>query len=94
MVIDTPVAAWTSVVPLVLVVSVTALKQGYEDYRRHRADNKVNNAPAKRLTKDGVKVQYTKEIQTSLLIQFANKICKEGMRCQKISLNILHDLTC
>lgn len=28
--------------PLVFVIAVTAAKQGYEDYLRHRADNMVN----------------------------------------------------
>eukprot|EP00055_Hartaetosiga_balthica_P010544 m.45368 g.45368 ORF g.45368 m.45368 type:complete len:1297 (-) comp7215_c1_seq2:20-3910(-) len=33
----------TSVLPLVFVISVTALKQAYEDYLRHKADNEINN---------------------------------------------------
>jgi phospholipid-translocating ATPase len=32
----------TSVLPLVFVIAVTALKQGYEDWLRHRSDNEVN----------------------------------------------------
>ncbi|XP_060071091.1 phospholipid-transporting ATPase IF-like [Ylistrum balloti] len=43
LIIDTPVTPITSIAPLVFVVSVTAIKQGYEDYLRHRADNEVNN---------------------------------------------------
>jgi phospholipid-translocating ATPase len=31
---------------LVFVITVTAIKQAWEDYRRHVADDKVNNAPA------------------------------------------------
>lgn len=30
--------------PLVFVVAVTAIKQGYEDYLRHKADNLVNRS--------------------------------------------------
>lgn len=30
--------------PLIFVVSVTAIKQGYEDYLRHKADNLVNRS--------------------------------------------------
>ncbi|KAK8388975.1 hypothetical protein O3P69_020739 [Scylla paramamosain] len=44
--IDSPVSPLTSILPLIFVVSVTAVKQGYEDWLRHREDNKVNNAPA------------------------------------------------
>nr|CAD7586265.1 unnamed protein product [Timema genevievae] len=40
--IDSPVSPWTSVVPLVFVILVTAMKQGYEDWLRHRADREVN----------------------------------------------------
>ncbi|XP_055585323.1 phospholipid-transporting ATPase IF isoform X2 [Uranotaenia lowii] len=41
-VIDSPVSPLTSLVPLVFVISVTAAKQGYENYLRYRADNMVN----------------------------------------------------
>ncbi|XP_069104110.1 phospholipid-transporting ATPase IF-like isoform X3 [Argopecten irradians] len=41
--IDTPVTPITSIAPLVFVVSVTAIKQGYEDFLRHKADKEVNN---------------------------------------------------
>ncbi|XP_055682431.1 phospholipid-transporting ATPase IF isoform X2 [Lutzomyia longipalpis] len=41
-IIDSPVTPLTSLLPLVFVISVTAMKQGYEDYLRHRADNMVN----------------------------------------------------
>ncbi|CAH1780607.1 unnamed protein product, partial [Owenia fusiformis] len=42
-VIDSPVSPVTSIVPLVFVITVTAIKQGYEDWLRHQADNEVNN---------------------------------------------------
>ncbi|XP_059618975.1 phospholipid-transporting ATPase IF isoform X2 [Phlebotomus argentipes] len=42
LIIDSPVTPLTSIIPLVFVISVTAMKQGYEDYLRHRADNMVN----------------------------------------------------
>ncbi|XP_055524326.1 phospholipid-transporting ATPase IF isoform X2 [Wyeomyia smithii] len=41
-VIDSPVSPLTSLIPLVFVISVTAAKQGYENYLRYRADNVVN----------------------------------------------------
>ncbi|KAK3094796.1 hypothetical protein FSP39_006359 [Pinctada imbricata] len=46
LIIDSPVSPATSIVPLVFVVTVTAIKQGYEDWLRHKADNEVNNRPA------------------------------------------------
>ncbi|KAK3583663.1 hypothetical protein CHS0354_021404 [Potamilus streckersoni] len=41
--IDTPVSPATSITPLIFVVAVTAIKQGYEDRLRHKADREVNN---------------------------------------------------
>lgn len=41
---DSPVSMWTSLLPLIFVISVTAVKQGYEDYLRHKADNLVNRS--------------------------------------------------
>lgn len=41
---DSPVSPWTSLVPLLFVISATAVKQGYEDYLRHRADILVNQS--------------------------------------------------
>ncbi|XP_072330313.1 phospholipid-transporting ATPase IF isoform X2 [Scyliorhinus torazame] len=41
--IDTPTSPYTSGLPLFFVIIVTAIKQGYEDWLRHKADNEVNN---------------------------------------------------
>ncbi|XP_059473121.1 phospholipid-transporting ATPase IF isoform X2 [Neocloeon triangulifer] len=43
--IDSPVDPSASLIPLVYVVLLTGLKQGYEDFLRHKADRAVNNAP-------------------------------------------------
>lgn len=40
---DSPVSPFTSIAPLSFMVLVTAVKQGYEDWLRHKSDNKVNN---------------------------------------------------
>ncbi|KJE93765.1 ATPase [Capsaspora owczarzaki ATCC 30864] len=40
-----PVSPLTSILPLVFVVGVTAIKQAYEDYLRHLADNETNTRP-------------------------------------------------
>uniref|UniRef100_A0AAQ4P165 Phospholipid-transporting ATPase n=1 Tax=Gasterosteus aculeatus aculeatus TaxID=481459 RepID=A0AAQ4P165_GASAC len=41
----TPTSPVTSGLPLFFVITVTAIKQGYEDWLRHKADNEVNGAP-------------------------------------------------
>ena len=33
----------TSLLPLIFVVVVTAIKQGYEDFLRHKSDRQVNH---------------------------------------------------
>lgn len=38
-----PVGPTTSLLPLLFVVSTTAIKQAYEDYLRHKLDDEVNN---------------------------------------------------
>ncbi|XP_049950032.1 phospholipid-transporting ATPase IF-like isoform X1 [Schistocerca serialis cubense] len=42
--IESPVSPLTSILPLVFVIVVTMVKQGYEDWLRHCADREVNGA--------------------------------------------------
>uniref|UniRef100_A0A146X6U7 Phospholipid-transporting ATPase n=1 Tax=Fundulus heteroclitus TaxID=8078 RepID=A0A146X6U7_FUNHE len=41
-IVDTPTSPVTSGLPLFFVITVTAIKQGYEDWLRHKADREVN----------------------------------------------------
>ncbi|XP_063793479.1 phospholipid-transporting ATPase IG isoform X2 [Pseudophryne corroboree] len=43
-IVDTPTSPVTSGLPLFFVITVTAIKQGYEDWLRHRADHEVNKS--------------------------------------------------
>ena len=43
--IESPVHPFTAAVPLIFVIFTTAVKQGYEDWLRHKADANVNNRP-------------------------------------------------
>uniref|UniRef100_A0A8D0GU60 Phospholipid-transporting ATPase n=1 Tax=Sphenodon punctatus TaxID=8508 RepID=A0A8D0GU60_SPHPU len=45
LIIDTPTSPITSGLPLFFVITVTAIKQGYEDWLRHKADNAMNRCP-------------------------------------------------
>ncbi|PAA83464.1 hypothetical protein BOX15_Mlig032035g1 [Macrostomum lignano] len=54
LVIDTPVSPATSIIPLVFVLGVTAVKQAYEDFLRHRADDRVNNTPVHVISGDSM----------------------------------------
>eukprot|EP00095_Tigriopus_kingsejongensis_P008902 maker-scaffold1538_size36768-snap-gene-0.8 protein:Tk08902 transcript:maker-scaffold1538_size36768-snap-gene-0.8-mRNA-1 annotation:"hypothetical protein DAPPUDRAFT_315465" len=51
--IESPVSPFTSIAPLVFVVLVTMIKQGYEDYLRHKADSVINNRKVTRIKKCG-----------------------------------------
>ncbi|EDL42188.1 Atpase, class VI, type 11C, isoform CRA_b [Mus musculus] len=61
--VDTPTSPVTSGLPLFFVITVTAIKQGYEDWLRHRADNEVNKSAvyiienAKRVRKESEKIK-------------------------------------
>ena len=41
-----PTSSWATIAPLALVLSVTMIKDGYLDYRRHKADQLVNHRTA------------------------------------------------
>lgn len=49
---DPPTSPYTALLPLLFVVIVTAIKQGYEDVLRHREDKLVNNFPARIIQPD------------------------------------------
>uniref|UniRef100_A0A1I8G8F9 P-type phospholipid transporter n=1 Tax=Macrostomum lignano TaxID=282301 RepID=A0A1I8G8F9_9PLAT len=50
----TRVSPATSIIPLVFVLGVTAVKQAYEDFLRHRADDRVNNTPVHVISGDSM----------------------------------------
>ncbi|KAK3926702.1 putative phospholipid-transporting ATPase IF [Frankliniella fusca] len=60
MCINSPVSPWTSLLPLLFVVMVTAAKQGYEDFLRHRSDREVNLSPVS-VIRNGVSQELTAE---------------------------------
>ncbi|XP_043195824.1 phospholipid-transporting ATPase IF-like isoform X1 [Amphibalanus amphitrite] len=60
--IDSPVSPVTSAMPLGFVVCVTMLKQGYEDWLRHKMDDEVNNKPATVIRNGRIQEVKTKRI--------------------------------
>ena len=54
--------------PLLFVVSITALKQGYEDILRHRADRQTNNTPVRILRNGTFKKLKWKDIQVFVFV--------------------------
>lgn len=68
-VIDSPVSPMTSIAPLAFMVTVTAVKQGYEDWLRHRADDSVNNQIVEIIHKGTVKEVQSKTISPGTLVR-------------------------
>ncbi|XP_075974263.1 phospholipid-transporting ATPase IF-like [Anticarsia gemmatalis] len=67
--IDSPVSPFTSIAPLTFMVLVTALKQGYEDWLRHKADNKVNNQIVEIVHKGVIKEVRNSSIAPGTLVR-------------------------
>ncbi|CAH2107980.1 unnamed protein product [Euphydryas editha] len=67
--IDSPVSPFTSIAPLSFMVLVTAVKQGYEDWLRHVADNKVNNKIVEIVHKGVIKEVRNSSISPGTLVR-------------------------
>ena len=59
MIIDSPVDPATSALPLIFVITVTAIKQGYEDWLRYKSDREVNKKPVDIVQNGIIKVRNT-----------------------------------
>ncbi|KAF5909224.1 putative phospholipid-transporting ATPase IH isoform X1, partial [Clarias magur] len=63
LIIDTPTSPITSGLPLFFVITVTAIKQGYEDWLRHKADNAINQCPVQVVQKGKVVCKQSRKLQ-------------------------------
>ncbi|KAL5540860.1 hypothetical protein UlMin_043642 [Ulmus minor] len=72
-----------SLFPLLFVLSVTAIKDGYEDWRRHRSDRNENNREALVFQSDHFRPKKWKKIQAGEVV----KICAdETIPCDMVLL--------
>ena len=55
---DSPLNPVTSWAPLIFVIVVTAVKQAYEDYLRHRSDREINLKSIEVLRQGELKVLF------------------------------------
>ncbi|XP_036744085.2 phospholipid-transporting ATPase IG isoform X6 [Manis pentadactyla] len=80
--VDTPTSPVTSGLPLFFVITVTAIKQGYEDWLRHRADNEVNKSTvyiienAQRVRKESEKIKTHYAVRDTITLCTADSIDK------------------
>ncbi|KAI4341885.1 hypothetical protein MLD38_026557 [Melastoma candidum] len=73
-----------SLFPLLFVLSVTAIKDGYEDWRRHRSDRKENNREALVLQGTQFRFKKWKDIEVGEVV----KICAdETIPCDMVLLS-------
>ncbi|XP_022144115.1 phospholipid-transporting ATPase 1-like isoform X2 [Momordica charantia] len=72
-----------SLFPLLFVLCVTAIKDGYEDWRRHRSDRNENNKQALVLQSDEFELKVWKKIRAGEVV----KICAdEAIPCDMVLL--------
>ncbi|XP_059581349.1 phospholipid-transporting ATPase ID isoform X2 [Alligator mississippiensis] len=65
--------AWfTTVVPLVLVLAVSGIKDAIDDFNRHRSDNHVNNRPVQVLINSRLKEDKWMNVQVGDIIKLEN----------------------
>uniref|UniRef100_A0A8C1WBT8 Phospholipid-transporting ATPase n=1 Tax=Cyprinus carpio TaxID=7962 RepID=A0A8C1WBT8_CYPCA len=69
LIIDTPTSPTTSGLPLFFVITVTAIKQGYEDWIRHKADNAINQCPVHIIQHGKVVRKQSQKLRTYYAVQ-------------------------
>ncbi|KAA0721925.1 putative phospholipid-transporting ATPase IH [Triplophysa tibetana] len=69
LIIDTPTSPMTSGLPLFFVITVTAIKQGYEDWIRHKADNAINQCPVHAIQHGKVIRKQSQKLRTYYAVQ-------------------------
>ncbi len=68
-----PTNPYTTIVPLTVVLIITMIKQGIEDFKRHRADTTMNNRRAT-VIRNGSEVQLPwKDVLTGDLLLVHDK---------------------
>ncbi|XP_022095115.1 probable phospholipid-transporting ATPase IF isoform X2 [Acanthaster planci] len=82
--IDSPVSPITSIFPLVFVISVTAIKQAYEDWLRHKADNEVNKRPTQVVRDCQIKEVQSQQIHVGDIVKV---MVEEELPCDMVLLS-------
>ncbi|XP_051513935.1 phospholipid-transporting ATPase IG-like isoform X2 [Myxocyprinus asiaticus] len=68
-IVDTPTSPVTSGLPLFFVITVTAIKQGFEDWLRHKADYEVNKYPVTVLEDGGSVKKESEKIKVGDVVE-------------------------
>ncbi|CAM9603064.1 unnamed protein product, partial [Ectocarpus sp. 12 AP-2014] len=73
---ESPLAPFSTLIPLILVLSVTMVKDGAEDLKRHRSDNRVNNTEATAMdihTRGGFVPVAWKDVKVGMMVKITDK---------------------
>ena len=68
MIIDSPVSPVPNFLALGFVILTTAVKQGYEDFKRHQADRVINNRLVTRIEANGINQIQSQNVQVGDVI--------------------------
>lgn len=74
---ESPLAPFSTLIPLILVLSVTMVKDGAEDLKRHRSDNRVSES---NLMHVRCVLRWRYRLACMHLIRSINKPCREIVR--------------
>ncbi|RYY32880.1 hypothetical protein EON62_04845, partial [archaeon] len=73
-VFESPLSPYSTLGPLCLVLAITMLKEGIEDFKRHRSDHEVNNRMASVVHVDGsIKQVPWKDIRVGMVLKLPNR---------------------
>ncbi|XP_012675184.1 phospholipid-transporting ATPase IH isoform X1 [Clupea harengus] len=88
LIIDTPTSPITSGLPLFFVITVTAIKQGYEDWLRHKADNSINQCPVHVIQHGNVVRKQSRKLRVGDIVRVKED---ESFPCDLILMSTSRD---
>ncbi|RNA39590.1 putative phospholipid-transporting ATPase IF, partial [Brachionus plicatilis] len=83
---DPPKNPYTSMIPLLIVITFTAIKQAYEDFLRHKSDSRINKIKVRVLRNGSFVNLKRKDIQCGDIVEVH---CDQSFPCD---LMLLHSL--
>eukprot|EP00833_Pecoramyces_ruminatium_P015398 jgi/Orpsp1_1/1189430/evm.model.d7180000071980.1 len=67
-----PTNRWTTAIPLVFVLMVTAVKEIFEDYKRHKQDNEVNNRKIQIIENNSINIKTWNDVKVGEIVRVEN----------------------
>jgi len=67
-----PTNRWTTAIPLAFVLVVTAIKEIFEDYKRHKCDNEVNNRHVQVIKDGNINIKTWNDVKVGDIVRVEN----------------------